>query len=58
MARPRLGSAAKATVGSVRLKPAEAAELQRDFGADTVSEALRALVNAHFDAKKKAEPAA
>lgn len=52
MARPRLGSAAKATVGSVRLSSAEADQLMRDFNADTISKALRALVNAHLAAQK------
>jgi hypothetical protein len=52
MARPRLGSAAKATVGSVRLSSAEADQLMRDFNAETITKALRALVNEHLAAKK------
>lgn len=47
MARPRLGSAAKATIGSVRLRPSEAAALERDFG--SLTKALRALVDAHLN---------
>jgi hypothetical protein len=50
MARPRLGSAAKATVGSVRLTRDEAEALEAEFG--TVNKALRALINAHFAAQK------
>ena len=51
MARPRLGSAAKNTVGSVRLTRAEAEALEAEF--DTVNKALRALVNDHL--KKRHE---
>lgn len=47
MARPRLGAAAKATVGSVRLTRDEAETLEAEFG--TVNKALRALVNGHLD---------
>jgi hypothetical protein len=55
MARPPLGSSAKRIVGSVRLTKAESEALEAEFG--TVNTALRALVNAHFAAQKKAVPA-
>jgi hypothetical protein len=58
MARPRLGSAAKNTVGSVRLTRSEAEALEEEF--DTVNRALRALVNDHLAKRaalrKKAGP--
>lgn len=46
MARPRLGSAAKNTVGSVRLTRDEAEALEAEFG--TVNKALRTLVDDHL----------
>jgi hypothetical protein len=49
--RPALGDAAKKVTISVRVTKEEADQLKQDFGSH--SNALRALLNAHKQARKK-----